>query len=78
MIQEGNSKKEPLTAVVISSAPKLIRVVAPTNLPGGYQLEVQTDNDPPTAFTATVVRNVILLCLGYNHQCLQKNHILWL
>lgn len=57
MIAQDNSKKEPLAASVpvVTTAPKLIRVVAPTNLPGGYQMEVQTDNDPPITFTATVV-----------------------
>lgn len=50
------SKKEPLSiSVNILSAPKLIRVIAPTNLPGGYQMEVQTDNDHPVTFLATVV-----------------------
>jgi len=53
MIQgDSNSKKEPLAQGSMPS--KLIRVIAPTNLPGGYQLEVQTDNDPPVKFTATV------------------------
>ncbi len=56
MISQENSKKEPLAAAVVTTVPKLIRVVAPTNLPGGYQMEVQTDNDPPITFTATVVR----------------------
>ncbi len=55
-----NSKKEPLAAQVIT-APKLIRVVAPTNLPGGYELEVQTDNDPPISFKAIVVSFQCLL-----------------
>lgn len=57
MIAQDNSKKQPLTASVpvVTNAPKLIRVVAPTNLPGGYQMEVLTDNDPPITFTATVV-----------------------
>jgi Cys-rich protein (TIGR01571 family) len=47
-------KKEPLTAVTINTVPKLIRVVAPANLPGGYQLEVQTDTEPPITFTTNV------------------------
>jgi hypothetical protein len=51
-----DDKKQPL-AVEASMAPKLIRVIAPTNLPGGFQLEVQTDNDPPVSFMATVVRS---------------------
>lgn len=49
-----DNKQQPLTAYTTQSIPKNIRVVAPTNLPGGYQLEVQTDNDPPISFTATV------------------------
>lgn len=54
MINDGY-KKDPLTAVATTYAtPKWIRVVAPTNLPGGYQIEVQTDNEPPIPFTANV------------------------
>lgn len=49
-------KQETLTSSNPASAPnKLIRVVAPSNLPGGYQIDVQTDSDPPIMFTATVV-----------------------
>lgn len=57
MINDGY-KKEPLTAFEIHSVPKLIRVIAPTNLPGGYQLEVQTASEPSIAFTAYVVRKL--------------------
>lgn len=49
-------KQETLTSSNPASAPnKLIRVVAPSNLPGGYQIDVQTDSEPPIMFTATVV-----------------------
>jgi len=53
--QQIDSKKEPLAvnAAVVSS-PKFIRVVAPSNLPGGYQVAVQTDNEQPITFMATV------------------------
>lgn len=50
----STGKQEPLTAVTMSGQPKLIRVVAPTNLPGGYQIEVTTDSHNPITFTASV------------------------
>jgi len=57
--QQVDSKKEPLAVNAVayaaySTVPKFIRVVAPSNLPGGYQVEVQTDNDPPITFMTTV------------------------
>lgn len=54
MIQDNDMKKQPLALSQGAVPDKMIRVIAPTNLPAGYQLEVETDSNPPTNFTATV------------------------
>mmetsp|Transcript_1703 Transcript_1703/g.2244 ORF Transcript_1703/g.2244 Transcript_1703/m.2244 type:complete len:263 (+) Transcript_1703:78-866(+) len=50
MASYSDYKKEPLP----SDQLKLIRVIAPTNLPGLYQMEVTTDTEPAINFMATV------------------------